>query len=294
MTKKEEDFIGNFKGNREIISQFLVKTKEIKRTKNNKPYLELTLQDKTGQIKGRMFTKQTYKEFDNIEVNSVWNIVGKIQEFPVGSGKYNILIKKLHVSKKYEKDEFIRKIEHYDSHVKYLRNAIKGVENPHLKKILTTILEDPEFKHKFFTAPAAKIHHHNYTGGLLVHTNEVIEICETISNIYEGINHDLLITGAILHDIGKIKTYDYDTEDIEINYEGRMLDHIFIGANMLETVVEKIDTPKTLRIQLIHMILSHHGKTELGWGSTVDPKIPEAIALHHADDISAKITDSLE
>ena len=73
-----------------------------------------------------------------------------------------------------------------------------------------------------------------------------------------------------------------------------MLDHIFIGANMLETVVEKIDTPKTLRIQLIHMILSHHGKTELGWGSTVDPKIPEAIALHHADDISAKITDSLE
>ena len=79
-----------------------------------------------------------------------------------------------------------------------------------------------------------------------------------------------------------------------MKYEGIMLDHLFIGANMIENRIKKIDAPKKLKIQLIHMILSHHGDTSLGWGSAVSPKTPEALALHHADDMSAKITSSLE
>ncbi len=292
--KREEDFIKNFSQDREIISQFLIIHKEIRKTKNNKPYLELTLQDKTGQIKGRMFSNKTYKESEKIEINKVWNINGKVQEFPQYSGNYNILIKNINPSNKYNEEDFIKILEDYDKHVEYLYNTINEIEDKNLKKVLDSFFSDVEFEEKFLNAPAAKIHHHNYKSGLLVHTNEVIKICKTISQIYEDIDKDLLLTGAILHDIGKTETYSYIDDDIDIKYEGYMLDHLYVGANMLDNKLKNIDIPDILKIQLIHLILSHHGETSLGWGSTVDPKIPEAIALHYADDMSAKITGSLK
>lgn len=294
MPKKEKDYIKKFDQTRRIISQFLVKEKTVKRTKNNKPYLELVLQDKTGQIKGRMFNKKANNEFDKIEENTVYNIVGKIQEFPVNSNKYNILIDRIILAKKYNEEEFIRKIENQDSHLNYILETINEIKDHEIKSVLTSLFNDKEFLEKFITAPAAKRYHHNYKGGLLVHTNEVIEICKTISSIYEEINRDLLIAGAILHDIGKIESYDYKTDEIDMNYEGMMLEHLFIGGCLLKEKMNYLNISKETKTQLLHLILSHHGKVELGWGSSVDPKTPEAIALHQADDMSAKITQALE
>lgn len=294
MTKKEEDFIKEFDSTRQIISQFLVKDKRVKKTKNNKPYLELILQDKTGQIVGRMFDKKAYNVFEKIELNKVHNIVGKIQEFPQFSNKYNILIDRIIQSQKYNEEDFIREIENHDSHIQYLTNTIKEIEDKELKLILETIFEDEEIFNKFIYAPAAKKHHHNYKGGLLIHTNEVIEICKSISSIYEDINRDLLLTGAILHDIGKIETYDYKSELIDIKKEGVMLDHLFIGGCIVKEKINRLNISNDTKIALIHLILSHHGNVELGWGSSVDPKTAEAIALHQADDMSAKITKFLE
>ena len=294
MPKKEKDYIKKFDKTRRIISQFLVKEKTVKRTKNNKPYLELVLQDKTGQIKGRMFNKKANNEFDKIEENTVYNIVGKIQEFPVNSNKYNILIDRIILAKKYNEEEFIRKIENQDSHLNYILETINEIKDHEIKSVLTSLFNDKEFLEKFITAPAAKRYHHNYKGGLLVHTNEVIEICKTISSIYEEINRDLLIAGAILHDIGKIESYDYKTDEIDMNYEGMMLEHLFIGGCLLKEKMNYLNISKETKTQLLHLILSHHGKVELGWGSSVDPKTPEAIALHQANDMSAKITQALE
>ncbi len=294
MAKKEEDYIKKFNQNRRIITQFLIKDKTVKRTKNNKPYLELVLQDKTGQIKGRVFNKKAYNLFENIETNKVYNIVGKVEEFPVNSKKYNILIDKIVLANDFNDEDFIRVIENHDSHINYFINTIKSLEDKDLKLVLDSLFEDKELFEKFITAPAAKKYHHNYQGGLLVHTNEVIEICKTICNLYEDIDKDLLLTGAILHDIGKIETYDYETESIEMKPEGIMLEHLFIGGCLVKEKLNKIDIPHERKIELIHLILSHHGKVENGWGSCIDPKTPEAIALHHADDMSAKITNSLE
>jgi len=294
LSKKEEDFIKEFNETRPITSQFLVKDKQIKRTKNNKPYLELVLQDKTGQIIGRMFDRKAYNHYDKIELNKVYNIVGKIQEFPQYSKKYNILIDRILISKKYNEEDFVRKLENQDTHIKYLTESINDIEDPELKLVLKSVFEDKEIFNKFIQAPAAKKHHHNYKGGLLVHTNEVIEICKTIANIYENINKDLLIAGAILHDLGKIETYDYETEMIEIKQEGIMLEHLFIGGCIIKEKMNNLNISDNTRISLIHLILSHHGKVDLGWGSSVDPKTPEAVALHQADDMSAKITKYLE
>ena len=294
LSKKEADFINRFNESRKIISQFLIIEKNIKRTKNNKPYLELLLQDKTGQITGRMFNKNVFNEFDKIEENKIYNIVGKVQEFPTDSKRYNILIERIVLANKYNEEDFIRKIENQDSHINYLISTISEIENKELKLVLTTIFDNEEFFEKFITAPAAKRHHHNYKGGLLVHTNEVVEICKTIATIYEDIDGDLLITGAILHDIGKIDTYDYRTEKIDITKEGRMLEHLFIGGCMIKECMNSLKISEKTKIDLLHLILSHHGDVELGWGSSVNPRTPEAIALHQADDMSAKITKSLE
>ncbi len=295
MVKKEADYINKFNQSRDIISQFLITTKEIKKDKNNKPYVEFTLQDKTGSIKARMFTNNCKKRYDNISVNNVYNIVGKIREFPVGSNKFNILIDDIRDSKKYDMDEFKRTAHKLDKHIEYFFNIQKEIKNKDMVKLLSSIFTDEILREKFINAPAAKIHHHNYKGGLIVHTNEVISICLNLCQVYEKLDKDLLITAAILHDIGKIETYDLDENNlITINRKGKLLDHIYIGANMVEQQCERLDINEEVKTKLVHMILSHHGQKELGWGSTVDPLIPEALALHYADDISAKLTKSLD
>ncbi|WP_304124548.1 3'-5' exoribonuclease YhaM family protein [Methanosphaera cuniculi] len=287
--KKENDFIKNFNEDREITSQFLLIEKQIRKTKTNKPYLELTIQDKTGNIKARMFDGRPRKIYEKYQVNQVITIKGKVQEYPPESGNFNILIDTIFPSRKYDENDFIQKAENYEKNLKYLQDTLDSIEDTQLTKVVDAFFKDPEFYDKFIQAPAAKIHHHNYQGGLLTHTNEVVKICNALSDIYPELDRQLLVTGALLHDIGKIKTYTYDTNIIDINYEGQMLDHLYIGANMLESKLSNLDIDDKLKVQLIHMILSHHGEKSLGWGSTVDPKIPEAIALHYADDISAKL-----
>lgn len=295
MVKKEEDYIEKFDKPREIVSQFLITTKEIKKTKNNKPYLELTLQDKTGSIIARMFSNNCRKKYDKIEVNHVHNIVGNIQEFPTNSGKYNILIDDIRISKKYDENDFKRQAKEYEKHVEFFFNMQKEIKNPQLQRLVSAIFSNESIREKFITSPAAKIHHHNYKGGLLVHTNEVISICDNLSKIYEQIDRDLLLTGAILHDIGKIETYELNENNvISINDKGILMDHIYIGASLIEQFCTKLSIDEQIKTKLIHMILSHHGSKKLGWGSAIDPKTPEALLLHHADDISAKITDFLE
>ncbi len=292
--KKTEDYIENFTENRKIISQFLVIDKQLKKSLTNKTYVELTLQDKTGYIKARMFSKHAHKEYEDIEKQQVYNIVGKIQEFPENTKKFNILLNSVRKANNYDIDEFIKDDSQLELAKNYLKDTIETIEDTDLKLILEEFFKNEEFLEIFTNSPAAKIHHHNYSGGLLIHTIEVVKICENLCNIYEKLDHDLLITGALLHDIGKIETYETKIENIQIKFVGYMLDHIYIGANMVDNVASEIGVDDDTRIKLIHMILSHHGETSLGWGSTVDPKIPEALALHYADDISAKITSSLE
>lgn len=294
MVKKQEDYINQFCESRDIISQFAIITKEIKKSKMNKPYLELTLQDKTGQIKGRMFTNNCRKKYEKIKINSIYNIIGLIQEYPENSNHYNIKINEIRQAKKFNEEDFRIQASNYEEHISFFFKRLQQIENNDMRKLLSSIFTDENIKDKYLNAPAAKIHHHNYRGGLLVHTNEIIALCDKIADIYEDINRDLLITGAILHDIGKIETYDLDDNfSISINKKGQLIDHLYIGANFIEEKCKLLNIDENVTMNIIHMILSHHGNKELGWGSTIDPKTPEAIALHQADDLSAKMNKIL-
>jgi len=178
--------------------------------------------------------------------------------------------------------------ENLDELMSKIFSKINSIENYHLKNLLKSFFDDPEFAEKFIRAPAAMKVHQPYIGGLAEHTVNVVTICETIGNIYKEINRDFLITMAILHDIGKIREYAYD-KAIEHTDEGKLLGHIAISLEMIDQKVRSMDNfPKDLELMVKHTLLSHHGHFE--FGSPRLPSILAAIALYYADELEAKVS----
>lgn len=170
-----------------------------------------------------------------------------------------------------------------------LNSIIGQIEDPDLKKLLGAFFADEEFARRFSLAPAARTIHHNYIGGLLEHTLEVAALCRNMAQLYpEKLNIDLLLAGAILHDIGKVEEYRQDSISFDFTDRGKLIGHISIGKEMLEKVLaDKPGFPPLLKLELEHMILTHHGMRE--WGSPEVPKTIHAFALFHADLISARL-----
>jgi 3'-5' exoribonuclease len=164
----------------------------------------------------------------------------------------------------------------------------KTVENQHLSRLLAAFFEDKAFVELFKTAPAAKKMHHAYLGGLLEHTLSIARLTQAIAGHYKGIDKDLLLTGGILHDIGKVYEFSCETH-IDYSDAGRLLNHIVIGVEMLKTKIDTMnDFPENLALVLKHMIVSHHGTRD--FGSPEPPKTLEAIMLYYLDELDAKVT----
>ncbi len=297
MSKKDEDFIENLKVTRDISSEFAVAEKIIRTSAKGRKYLDITLTDRTGQIDGRMFPSDVESVHDSINLGSVCNVIGRISEFPPGSGKFNMVI---NVIDELEEDEYL--IEDFvmasennsDDLVLEIGRTIKEMKDVQLKRLLKAFFCDNNFTKQFYNAPAAVVHHHNYMGGLLDHTVEILKICRTMCNIFPDLNQDLLFCGVLLHDIGKIKTYTYGTGPIGFSEEGDLLDHVYISCEMVKEKMINLETPEALSNQILHMILSHHGFISYGWGSSVDPKTPEALTLHYADNMDAKVKEAFQ
>jgi 3'-5' exoribonuclease len=198
----------------------------------------------------------------------------------------------------YDIREFIPALE--ETRIKELFAVIKkeidAIENPFLKELLVLFFNDSGFVKNFMESPSAMTHHHNYVGGNLEHTVGVVRLCHNICGMYPGINKDLVITGAILHDVGKLQEYKF-TAAIDKTDEGNFIGHIVIGDRWIREQVVKIrekgkDFPKELVMHLSHLILSHHGKYE--WGSPRLPKTIEACVLHQADLMDSQVKNYMQ
>jgi len=168
-----------------------------------------------------------------------------------------------------------------------LEEVISSIKNPHLRRLLEQIFSNGEVAGKFKLAPAAKGLHHVYLGGLLEHTLSVVDLCQMACQHYQELNRDLLIAGAVLHDLGKIDELSYSRS---FNYtdEGRLLGHILMQCQWVDKEMDKLeDFPPELRLQLLHLLASHHGSYE--FGSPRRPKTLEALVLHYLDDMDAKV-----
>jgi 3'-5' exoribonuclease len=265
---------------------FLVTKKESGMSKSGKAYLNLKLRDRTGEIDARVW--------DNADVLS--ERFGKsdfvrIKGFAV-SYQSNIQINVLDIERIPETDinltDFLPTSERDpDGMLKELDAIVDEIKNRHLKELLKHIFVDGEVRRLFKTAPAAKSMHHSYIGGLLDHVLSLCGLVKKAAGHYRDIDIDLAVTGAILHDIGKIYELSYD-KVFDYTDEGRFLGHITIGIEMIEKEIAKIpDFPKRLSVLLKHMLLSHHGYLE--FGSPKRPQTIEAVILYYCDDLDSKV-----
>jgi len=175
-----------------------------------------------------------------------------------------------------------------------INETVEKMDDEDYKKIVTEILGSEETYKKFISIPAAIRHHHAYPHGLLIHTVSVLKVCKQIAEVYPSINRDLLFAGAILHDIGKIKEYEVSELGLLSGFSefGELEGHLYIGARQVAEACRKLGISEAKQLQLEHLILSHHGKRE--YGAVAEPKTPEAVILHHADNVDATVMGILE
>ncbi len=279
-------YISDLSEGERIVDHFLVQSKRLLTTKSGKSYLSLVLQDRTGRISGRVWDGADELN-EKFRTNDTIKIDGTVELY---NSERQLIIKRIRPS---EPDEF--DLADFVAHSAYdidemfleLRELVESVENPHLKALLDAFFEDEEFTALFRHSSAARNIHHVCVGGLLEHSLSTVRLCEYLTTQYEGLDADLLIAMAILHDIGKVRELEISPA---INYteEGNLLGHITIGIRMIGERIDRIpDFPPKLRTMVEHMILSHHGQSE--WGSPRPPMFLEAEVLHRADDMDVKI-----
>lgn len=270
--------------NQVITGYFAAGAKQVRSKKDGSRYLAVTLGDKTGQIETRMWEADTAGEFAQGDVVKIKGQVCRYQE------KLQINLDKLRRAdtSEYELGDFVpQTTRNIDDLWAELNGYVESFTNSHLRALLRAFLDDPEIASALRQAPAAKSMHHAWIGGLLEHVVSLLGICDAAAKHYPEINRDLLLTGAVLHDIGKLHELRWGT-NFDYTLEGQLLGHITIGAAMVEKKIAALPAfPNELRVLVIHMVLSHHGRYE--FGSPKLPMIPEAVLFHYLDDMDAKM-----
>ncbi len=283
-------FVNMLKKGQSIESIFLVREKILTKTKAGNPYLSLRLLDRTGEIEGRVWERAL--DFAPLfEKDNFIRVQGEVDEFQ-GTLQLRILQLRKGTEGEIQLEDFLPKTsQDIDKMFSKLKEIALGVRQPFLNKLLQAFFEDANFIKNIKQAPAAKAVHHVYIGGLLEHSLAVVQMILLIGPRYKEMNLDLLITGGILHDIGKIAELSYDRV-FDFTDSGRLLGHITLTVEMVQEKIQAIPHfPENLALLLKHIILSHHG--EYAFGSPKRPKTLEALLLHHLDDLDAKVNGFL-
>lgn len=280
-------FINELREGEKISGIYLCKHRQAAVTKNGKPYENLILQDKTGTIDGKIWDPNSLgiDEFDSLDYIDV---VGDVTSF---QGSLQVSIKRARKAREgeYEPGNYLPVSEkNVDTMYQELLSCAAQVKNPYLHRLLASFFEeDEDFIRTFKGNSAAKTVHHGFIGGLLEHTLSVAKLCQYYCRTYPILNQDLLLTSAMLHDIGKTKELSPFPKN-DYTDDGQLLGHIMIGAEMVHDKIREIPGfPEKLESEVKHCILAHHG--ELEYGSPKKPALAEAVALNLADNTDAKM-----
>ena len=264
----------------------LIRRIDLRSTKSGSDFLSTELGDKTASLNANIW--EGFAELAaRGKVGDVVKVAGTVEEY---QGSLQIRVSSVRLAIEgdgvYPRDFLPESKRNLNEMKNEFNQRIRSVSNRLLKKLLTQIFKEERFE-QFCLAPAGKSWHHAYIHGLLEHTLEIIKICELMCEFHSELNRDLLISGAMLHDIGKIEELSYDSA-FDYTDKGKLVGHIVIASNLVRDEIKKIpDFPMDLENNLIHLILSHQGKLE--HASPVIPKTVEAIALYQADELSAKV-----
>jgi 3'-5' exoribonuclease len=272
--------------NKIITSSFVVTTKQVKPKKSGDPYLSLTLADRCGQIEAKMWDN-VEDALNAFEQDDFLKIKGLLNKY---KNRFQITIHKLRRLSDSEVDfaDYLPKTsKDVDDLWRTLGDFVSSFQDPHLRSLVQAFLYDPEIAAAYRNAPAAKTLHHAYIGGLLDHVVSLFRSCDLLCRNYPQVNRDLLLTGAFLHDIGKIHELTY-MRSFSYTTRGQLLGHMIIELEMLQAkLAQAPEFPAAMKTLLEHLIISHHGHYE--FGSPKLPMFPEALMLHYLDDLDSKM-----
>ena len=278
-------WIKGIKENDKVHGLYLVKAKKTGLTRKGDPFLSITLADRTGELEAKVWERVE-------ELSPIFN-EGDILDVKGYAGSYRnqiqITLSSLKVTEKGGDPALFLEASNRDvsEMMRSLREIFQEIEGLHLKALIDRFFSDHHFISLFKKAPAAKNFHHNYIGGLLEHTLSICQMVKPVTEHYPELDRDILIAGAFLHDIGKVRELRFDYK-IDYTDEGRLLGHLMLGVAMLdEKLASMKNFPQELALRLKHLMLSHHGEYE--FGSPKRPKFLEAFALHLLDDLDAKM-----
>lgn len=270
----------------------LVKSVEQKTSSKGDTYLDFTLGDSTGDINGKLW-RYNIAEHGEYKANDIVKVRGTISQY---NGTDQLRIERIRIAIEQDNvhiEDFVR-TSGYSSEQMFdeLFNIANAFSDSDLKLIVTTVLTDN--RNALLYWPAAYKLHHALRGGLLMHTLSIVRVCEGICNVYPFIDRELLLSGAILHDIAKIQEFDVNDAGIADGYtvEGNLLGHLAMGATQIDRYAEKLGIDRRVSVLLQHMVLSHHGEPE--FGAAVRPMFIEAEILSEVDLMDARIYEMRE
>ena len=279
-------FVADLQPDQIITGTFLVQHKDVRQKKSGDVYLSLTLADRTGELDAKMWDNaaeavETFAQDDFVRVKGLMQVFQNRPQLTLHKIQAvidtDVDVADYFPASKRDRDEMFLE----------LQGWIASIGNPHLKTLLEVVFADEAIARAYRIAPAAKAIHHAWIGGLIEHVLSLCALAKLTAAHYASIDLDLLLAGVILHDIGKISELKY-VRSFSYSTEGQLLGHIVIGLRMVEDKLRQVPGfPDKLRDLLLHMIVSHHG--ELAYGSPKVPLFPEAMLLHHLDNLDSKM-----
>ena len=283
----ERKLIQDLKSGDLLDQLFLLRNKALRAARNNSLYMTLELGDRSGKIEGRMWDANQ-ELFDTFQPDDFVRVRGRVETY---QGRLQLNVSSIEPRLESEADlaDFLpTTTKDIGQMFDRLLEIAKTVKHPGLRQLLASFLKDDKIVAQIKRAPAAIQNHHAWIGGLLEHSLSVTELGLLTADRYPDLDRDLLVTGLILHDIGKVEEFSYDRSFAHTD-SGELLGHLYIGARMIEDRAANITdlTPKTLQ-PLVHLILSHHG--EYAYQSPKLPMTAEALTAHHLDNLDAKIS----
>lgn len=284
-------FVNQLVDKEAIDEVFLVNEKQLRANRNGNLYLQVRLADRTGSVTGMLWNANE-KAAESFSGGDYVRAQGTCQLY---NGQLQLILTKLNSvpSASVDPSDFVvLGSAELDRMIQQLQDRIGQIRNVHLRSLGLVILADPDLVASFKIAPAGIKNHHAYRGGLLEHVLSVLTMADRVADHYPRLDRDLLIMGALLHDLGKLKELVYERE-LGYSDAGQLIGHVVMGVQMLDGWIRELETksgesfPDTLGNLLRHLVLSHHGEYE--FGSPKLPMLPEALALHLVDHLDAKL-----
>lgn len=279
-------FVAQLTAGQQLQEIFLVSRKSLAETKAGKPYLALGLMDKTGEIEARLWDNA--QQFDAQAEEGGFVLVQAVAKPFRDQLQLAVNTLQRVAEEKVQLGDFMPTSTRSETEMAAeLETVIAGLGNVAIRALMRAIFQG-ETLARFQRAPAAKKMHHAYIGGLIEHTLSIVGMAEKTAAHYPLLDRDMLIAGALLHDIAKIEEFDFARPPFGYTDRGRLVGHLVLGVEMVRKAAEQVAELTADQVDgLMHIILSHHG--QYAYGSPVLPMTPEAILLHHLDDMDAKM-----